>query len=56
MMEDRLKHINDKAKPTFEQVIDELRNIEYALNYYIKFSQEHKHKKRSRIYRNESIE
>ena len=39
----------------FEKVINELRNIEYALNYWIGISQKNKRKRFSRIQSNESI-
>ena len=39
----------------FEKVINELRNIEYALNYWISISQKNKRKRFSRIQSNDSI-
>lgn len=56
MMEGQLDHIADnEMKTIFEQVIDELRNIEYVLNYFIGISEKNKRKRFSRISSNESI-
>ncbi len=58
MMENKIKHAEDKdnvqMKTIFEKVINELRNIEYALNYFIALSERNKKKRFSRIESNES--
>ena len=57
MMENKLKQIekNVNLKTIFEKVINELRNIEYALNYFIGVSEKNKKKRFSRIESNDSI-
>ena len=36
-------------KTVFEKVIDEIRNIQYALNYFIRLSEKNKNKRPTRI-------
>ena len=40
---------NDEQKTVFEKVINELQNIEYALNYLMKVYQENRKKRESQI-------
>ena len=57
MMEHKMKTVekNVKLKTIFEKVINELQNIEYALNYFIGVSEKNKKKRFSRIESNDSI-
>ena len=56
MMDRAIDHIaDDEMKTIFEQVMDELQNIEHVLNYFIGISEKNKRKRFSRISSNESI-
>ena len=46
---------NHFARTTFEKVINELRNIEYVLNYFIGISNKNKKQRFSRIQSNDSL-
>ena len=56
MMETKIKHVEDNSqfKTIFEKVLNEIANIEYALNYFIALSERNKKKKISRIESNET--